>query len=265
MIAAFPELLPVVEGRIPFVVNCYPAAFGASEDAIFVDTYLRPETFSRALLLARERQWLPIIPVQPLPALHFVLRHVEQGLTMPPAAVLFLGGYAVPSSLEASLLRLCASAGCDATVLYRYGVAEVEAACLVGMRRGNHVMYFPVVDGVRPEVQDGCLVLHSTGPKGSVATAIDTGDAAEAVDGAWVIRNSRDRADPAVLLELDTWGHREWTRRTGYVRLMRDRLLIQLRENQHPESDSELPFFRFAERFGFSWLDKPNWAGPPIG
>lgn len=120
-------------------------------------------------------------------------------------------------------------------------------------------------DDVRPEVSGGNLLLTLLGPDVEpIVERFATGDRARPCRGGWVIRNP-DRLHPEVEGTLESWGEADWRRRTGYVRREAETTWIQLREGETPRAEetspgtTELAFFDFASRFGFSWLDKPYW------
>lgn len=270
VLLGFPDIARALDGRMPLIVNAYPATLGTFQGAVLVDTYLRPQTVSRALLLACERGIPALWLGQPLPVADLLLEHLWLGLPLPSTLIFCLGGYNCPGSLEDFLLATAGTHDSHALVLHAYGAAEVDYACLVGMRTdsggGGEVVYLPVADRVTPLTVAGRLVLEFAeyGPGGAISR-FETGDFARRQGEGFVIRNSPERLDPALVDILNTWRHDDWSRRTGYVGWGADATIFQLRRGVSPSSRPELPFHVFADRFPFSWLDKPEWAAPAAG
>ena len=85
LLVAIPHVADMLTKDPPIVISCYPArTFREVKGAVFVDTYLRPETVSRALLLAASQGRSAIVIGQPLPILDLVLQHIQKGLNFPP-------------------------------------------------------------------------------------------------------------------------------------------------------------------------------------
>ncbi|MBF2052736.1 MAG: hypothetical protein IGS03_04635 [Candidatus Sericytochromatia bacterium] len=68
------------------------------------------------------------------------------------------------------------------------------------------------------------------------------------------------RQAPGIKAELAQWTPQDWQRRTGYLRPSDTHLAIQLREGVPSLQAAEYSHYRYAERFGFSWLQKPDWS-----
>lgn len=87
----WPELLEALgDGTILFI-NAYPASVGTFDFGITVDTYLSPRVLTRSPT---------ILLGQPLFVADALLRHVAAGYPLPETLMLWVGGYALPRSLE---------------------------------------------------------------------------------------------------------------------------------------------------------------------
>jgi hypothetical protein len=248
----FPELVPALSGRPLLIISCYPATLGTFANATFVDTYLKWETFARAMLLAERECATPIVLAQPLYLLHAFLRYAQRELPWPSRTLACTGGYACPWSLERTLLATAERCGALARVLHCYGAAEVDAACLGGIERtpAGEVIYKNLSAHVVPAIRDGRLFLDD----------FDTGDHAELTsDGAYLVRNAQSRLGGETLRDLESWSADDWQRRTGYLVRDRTQRIYQLREGLAGRGDAELDYHAFQARFRGSWLDKPDW------
>lgn len=252
----FPEIGSFLGDKPPLMVNCYPAVFGMFDGTVSVDTYVRPETFSRALLLACDQSRSVIMLAQPLVAMEFILLHERMNLSFPRNIVICVGGYVCPASLQSAMEQVTSRQGSAAAVMHAYGVAEIDAACLLGMKRSQDggVIFHRASDEIVPVVKDGKLKLKCHDDPGSVL--FDTSDEATEVDGGIVIgpRNQK------VASELETWSTALWERRTGHIGFVHGRMELQLRSHVTRPLKNERMFHRFAERHAFSWLNKPAWA-----
>ena len=252
VVRVFPELGPMLEGARLMVISCYPATLGAFRGTIFVDTYLKWETFARAMLLANREGWTPLILGQPMFLLDALARYHREELPLPPRALACVGGYTCPLSLERTLVTEAHKSGGVLRVLHSYGVAEVDAACLVGVTRtrDGDVIYKSVLPHVVSSIRAGRLFLN----------AVDTGDFAErAADDAFLIRNAPDRLGEQTRLLLESWSETEWLRRTGHVGRVGSERVYQLRAGLRDARANERRYFEFQESFRGSWLDKPDW------
>jgi hypothetical protein len=258
----WPVLLEAIGQRAPLVINAYPAYLGRFEFGILVDTYLSPKTTSRALRLAVLEQRTAILIGQPLFVADLLWRYANEGFELPGTLILAVAGYLMPHSLQSAIETLCSERGCRAHVVHFYGAAEVDASCLVAKDRdeAGNLVYHPTGSEVGLSIGGSELVLSlSTGSGETIIDRFATGDSARAEGEGYVIWN-HDRANPRVVSRLESWGIEEWRRRTGYL-VDGASPLHQLREGAEPRGADELAFFEFAGRFGFSWLEKPDWTG----
>ena len=135
VLSVFPQLKDLFIDKPPLIISCYPASLGSFDNAIMVDTYLRPEAVTRALLLAARENLTAILAGQPLAIAEFLLGHIQSSFQLPRFLLFSLGGYFCPRSLEKFLVDLANDSGCKAAALYAYGVAEVEYGCMMGVER----------------------------------------------------------------------------------------------------------------------------------
>lgn len=259
--ARWPELGDAIGARVPLFINAYPAAVGVVSSGISVDTYLSPRVTSRALQLGALGGHPAILCAQPLLLAEVLLRHLGAERPLPDTLLLVVGGYVMPRSLERMLrVRLGGRVG-RALVVQGYGVAEVDAGCMMARERDEQgrLVYYPRAD-VEPELDGDRLLLTLRGPEGEAAVErFATGERAQArPDGGWVLWND-ERLHPIVGQALESWSDDDWRRRTGYVRREGEVVWIQLREGEAPEHEHELDHWEFGRRHGFSWLDKPYW------
>jgi hypothetical protein len=257
----YPELLEFLGARPPLVVNCYPATLGVLAGVVQLDTYLRPAVFTRALNLAAAEDLTCLVAGQPLALAQLLLQHVTREARLPERLVLFVGGYSCPAGLEALLL----AAGCGGgqrCVLHGYGLAEVDYGVLVGRRtEAGPVLYRKVAPAVEFRLApSGELLLRRTDTEAAVWYV--TGDSAVELDGALVLAPGPRRLSPRVAQALDGFTGEDWRRRTGYLKCLGERLVLQLRPGEQPRASAELPFYDFCARFGMSFADKPDWACP---
>jgi hypothetical protein len=256
----WPELAAPFDQRTPMFINAYPASIGMISTGISVDTYLIPRVMWRALQLAASAARPVILCGQSLFLASALLDHVRAERELPDTLLLLVGGYQTPRSLERTLLALLAPRVRHLTLLQGYGVAEVDAGCMMSRGRDatGRPIFFPRKD-VDVELDGPELLLSLRGPAGErVVDRWRTGDHAERRGEGWAIWNHR-RLHPSVETALESWTNADWRRRTGYVRRDGDTLRIQLRPGETPSHDGELDHWDFARAFGFSWLDKPCW------
>jgi hypothetical protein len=256
----WPELLRDFGERLPLVINAYPAGLGSFASAVFVDSYLSHATASRALELA-SREGMPVVLLgQPLFVADLLLVHTSRQLPLPDALLLGLGGYTTPRSLEDCLRALCAAHGARLSLFHGYGVAEVDAACLIAVRRSESgaLLYEKRGPDVVVTLRDNELLLA----RGESARPFATGDRARLQGEALVIWNDT-RLAPAVSALLESWTHEDWHRRTGYLRHGAE-LRVQLRTGVAPDPrcQFEVGFEDFARECGHAWLLKPRWSVP---
>jgi hypothetical protein len=242
-------------GRL-MVINAYPATTILPADVLFVDTYLRPATFARALAYAAAHDRQPVLIAQPLTAARLLL---EAGNAAAPARlVILLGGYPCPHTLERWLTDRARDAGMAATIAHLYGVAEIEAGLLAG-RRGpdGQVYYRPFAAGYTPRLDDlGRLAFERA--DGAVC---HTDDLAWCQGPTWLLTPNPRRYAPSAIAAFETWSAEDWSRRTGFIRHAGDPPLCQLRARHAPRSHGEMEHFAFARLTGMTWLDKPDWSG----
>lgn len=256
----FPELMSVLAGPPALLINAYPATTGTYAPGITVDSYMSPRIVSRALQLGAVEQRPVILAAQPLFAADALLRHIAAGFQLPASMLLCVGGYVLPRSLEQLLREELAPRLRALAILQLYGAAEVDAACLIGRDRDadGALLYHPRPD-VEPSLLGEELLLTLRAADGApVIEGFRTGDSARQTPRGWLIWNDR-RLHPEVARELASWSVADWRRRTGYVRRDGETIWVQLRAGETPLTAQELEHFEFARRFGFSWLEKPNW------
>jgi hypothetical protein len=258
LLQQFPRLAAPLALGTPLVINAYPAPLTALRSCVVVDSYCRSETIARAMLLAVEQSLPCILIGQPLFLTDFLLRHIKKAKPLPERLVVCLGGYTCPRSLERLLLDLMAKAGVHFHLVHLYGVAEIDAGLMAAMDRtmGGDLIYRPIDEEFAPVVRDEHLWFAPR--KTPECNPIPTDELAEPCEDGLVIWNP-SRLGPIVAWELETWKDADWLRRTGFVGNAGDNLLLQLREGEEPRTDKELPFYKFAEQFGMSWLQKPDW------
>lgn len=131
----FPEKVSGFGGRTPIVINAYPASIGTFPFGVLVDSYLSHVTISRAMELARA-EGLPVMLLgQPLFLADALLLHLAESRPLPDALLLGVGGYPMPRSLELLIDQTCSEGGTRASIIFGYGVAEVDSACLIAGSR----------------------------------------------------------------------------------------------------------------------------------
>lgn len=257
----WPEVLSTFRGRTPIVINAYPAALGAFDFGVMVDSYLSLATASRALHLAA----LEKLPVMLLGQACFVAdllyRHLVTRAVLPDTLVIGTGGYTMPRSLESAVRALCAQYLETIHIVHGYGVAEVDSSCLLAVNRdeSGQLVYFPR-DDVRVDLDGEKLLLTLLGADGTpIMERVWGGDSARATaDGGYHIWNS-ERLHPNVGKILESWSARDWERRTGYLYYGRE-IRFQLRKGYDPELALEAEFHDYMKRYGQQWLFKPEWG-----
>jgi hypothetical protein len=258
----WPVLLDALGGRTPLLINAYPANLGRFEFGIVVDSYLSPMTVSRALQLAAQQKHPAVLIGQPLFVADALWRHVRADLALPDTLIFAVAGYVMPRSLQATLEALCTARSCRCHVVHFYGVAEVDAGCLVAMERNaaGELVYHATGPEVGVVVEDSRLLLGLRATSGeSIVDHFATGDGARREGDGYVVWN-HERYRPGILSRLEGWTSDDWRRRTGYLGADTG-LVHQLREGVRAEAQDELGYFEFGARFGFSWLEKPDWSG----
>lgn len=255
--ARWPQVARGLVGKTLLSINAYPASVGSFSAGATVDTYLSPRVFSRALALGHATQAPTLVTAQPLFLADALLRHGDRPL---PQTLLFLvGGYPLFASLERAILSWLEGRVKTAAFVQGFGVAEVDAGCMIGRDRDarGRVVYFPRADVV-PELDGDALLLTLLDADGQVSIRrFPTGDRAERSGEGWVIRNDA-RLSPTLREQLESWSGSDWRRRTGYVAPAG--AAYQLREGEEPSHELELNFWEFGRRYGFSWLNKPRWC-----
>ena len=74
------------------------------------------------------------------------------------------------------------------------------------------------------------------------------------------IQTDPERLAPSVARVLESFDPEDWSRRTGYLHRAGDDMQFQLRAGHDARRDEEYCFHDFGDRYGFSWLEKPNWS-----
>ena len=122
----------------------------------------------------------------------------------------------------------------------------------------GELIYYPREDVVA-DVDGDKLVLSLKDADGNIVMErFPTGDLAARHGDGFTIWNPK-RLHPLVHRAMESWSEENWKRRTGYVRREDEMIWIQLREGVTPQEPDELAHFDFANRFGFTWLNKPYW------
>lgn len=272
----WPDVLTAIGRRTPMLINGYPAAVGNLAGAINVDTYLSARVMSRALTLAHVQNHPAILVGQPLFVAHALIEHLAAERPLPDTLLVWVGGYALPQSLERALTMLVRPYVDSFIILQFFGTAEVDAGCFMGRERDTDgaLVYHARTD-IHPALDGDELLLSLRDSDGHlVIDRFRTGDRARQVGDGWVIWNHR-RLHPDVHRELASWTLDDWMRRTGYVQRVEAPaaaqaanqtsagIWLQLRAGQRPGQRpgraDELEHFEFARRFGFAWLEKPRW------
>ncbi|MGE0324368.1 MAG: hypothetical protein AB7K71_06425 [Polyangiaceae bacterium] len=268
----YPQVLQGFDGRVPMVINAYPACIGTFDFGITVDSYLSHSTASRALHLAHLERYPVMLIGQPLYLADLLFRHLATNPVLPPTLLLVTGGYVMPRSLEMSLRQLIAAVtpraahGTTLNLINGYGVAEVDAGCLWATQRTpeGHLVYEPRSADVEVVLEGSDLLLSLRSPNGGyVVERFPTGDsgiAAQAIDGTpgYVIWNN-ERLHPNVLKILESWSFEDWERRTGYLYYGRE-IRFQLRKGFEPKVGLEAEFHDYEKKYGHYWLFKPVWG-----
>ncbi len=259
----WPHVLAVLAGRLPFLINAYPAPTGPFPFGLALHTYLSVRTAVRGLQLAVREDLAPIVVGQPLLLAEILIRYDEGGFPWPPNMLLATGGYPTPMSLEQLLRRLASSHGTNLEVLHLYGVAEVDAGCLLAVERtpAGELIYYPRGPDVGLEIagEELLLSIRDDVPDRGV-DRFRTGDLARCEGDGFVIWNPQ-RLSPEVAALLESWTEIDWRRRTGYLLRKEDgRSICQLRASVEPVDATEREYHEFARLAGVSWLVKPRWA-----
>ncbi len=264
----WPQLFRGFEGRIPLVINAYPAALGNLDFGVYVDTYLSVATGSRALELSCLENMPVMLLGQPLFLAELLFWHVSSGYgRLPGTLLLGTGGYPMPLGLELALRDLCVRRGVRYMNLFHgYGAAEVDACCLLAVERNSagHLLYQPRDHRVVVDVGlGGELFLSLRAANGDVLVdRFATGDCGRKTFEGYVLWND-ERCHPSVRELLESWGPSEWRRRTGYLHRGSE-TRVQLRKGENPVNELECEFHDFAKLYGQDWLTKPRWGCPPI-
>lgn len=257
----WPELFDGFGDRLPLVVNAYPAAIGTFDFAVSVDTYLSLSTGSRALHLAHLERMPVMLLGQPLYIADLIHRHLERNPVMPDTLLIATGGYIMPRSLETALRTACADHVETLRIVHGYGVAEVDAACLLAMARDEfgHLLYLPRNERVEVEFDsEKQLLLSLKDADGHyIQRRFPTGDSGKPSGDAFVIWNHQ-RLHPNVLKILESWKPEDWRRRTGYLYYGRE-VRFQLRKGEQARAAIECEFHEYEKRYGHYWLFKPQW------
>jgi hypothetical protein len=259
----WPQLFEGFGGRLPLVINAYPAALGTFEFGVYVDTYLSLSTGSRALHLAHLENMPVMLLGQPLYIADLLYRHMRsEDARLPDTLLIGSGGYVMPCSLEMALRELCAPQVKHLNMFHGYGVAEVDAGCLLAVRRDDEgqLVYERRSEHVGVDFGDHEELLLSLRDNDG-QTVIDrfpTGDSGRAASGGYVVWND-ERLHPNVYKILESWTPDDWSRRTGYLYYGRE-VRFQLRKGEKPTAAIECEFHDYEKRYGHYWLFKPQWS-----
>lgn len=257
----WPSLFAGFGDRLPLVINAYPAAIGTFDFGVSVDTYLSLSTGSRALHLAHLERLPVLLLGQPLYIADLVYRHLRRNPVLPDTLLIATGGYVMPRSLESALREACSGHAERVQVVHGYGVAEVDAACLLAKDRNEHghLRYLPRNERVEVSFDEGGQLLLSLKDASGqyVQQAFPTGDSGKPDGDGFLIWN-HERLHPNVLKILESWKPDDWRRRTGYLYYGRE-VRFQLRKGEEPSGPIECEFHDYEKRYGHYWLFKPQW------
>lgn len=259
----WPQVLASFGGRLPMVINAYPASLGRFDFGVFVDSYLSLSTGSRAMHLAALENMPVMLLGQPLLVADLMYRHLQNNPMMPDTLVIGTGGYVMPRSLEGALLGLLRQRCQNVHIVNGYGVAEVDSSCMLAVERNadGHLIYYPRAD-IRVDFDaENQLLLSLVDPATGAPTVerFPTGDSGmPSGDGGYLVWNT-ERLHPHVARLLESWSARDWERRTGYLYYGRE-IRFQLRKRYEPELALEAEFHDYEKRYGQSWLFKPVWS-----
>lgn len=259
----WPRVLASFGGRLPVVINAYPASLGRFDFGVFVDSYLSLSTGSRAMHLAALENMPVMLLGQPLLVADLMYRHLANNPTMPDTLVIGTGGYVMPRSLESALLGLLRERCSNVHIVHGYGVAEVDSSCLLAVDRNpdGHLVYHPRAD-VRVDFdpdQQLLLTLLDANTGAPLVERFPTGDGGKPTDDGGYLVWNHERLHPHVLRLLESWKPRDWERRTGYLYYGKE-IRFQLRKHHDPEIALEAEFHEYEKRYGQSWLFKPVWS-----
>lgn len=258
----WPQLLTGFNGRVPLVINAYPACVGTFDFGVTVDTYLSLATASRALHLAHAEKMPVMLIGQPLYIADLLFRHLGKNPVLPDSMLIVQGGYLMPLSLERTVRQLCAPHLQNLNIVHGYGVAEVDAACLLAVNRSpeGHLVYETRGPDVRVTLKGTDLFLSLVDPQTGEARMDEfpTGDSGAPSANGYIIWNN-DRLHPNVYKILESWSFEDWQRRTGYLYYGRE-IRFQLRKGYEPQGQLEAEFHDYEKKYGHYWLFKPVWS-----
>jgi len=256
----WPSLGAMLGSGPPLVINAYPAAVGAGETGISVDTYLSPRVLSRALQLGAALGNPVILCGQPLFLADALIDHIGAKRVLPEVLLVMIGGYVTPHSLERAMTMWLSPHARSLQYIYGYGVAEVDAGCMIAKDRDDAGrLIFHARRDVEVDLDGDRLLLSLMGPRGErLVDRWRTGESAESSADGYVLWNCQ-RLHPRVHEVLESWKEADWRRRTGYVRRDGERIWVQLRKGHAPKDPFELDYWDFGRAYDFSWLDKPYW------
>lgn len=256
----WPQLVETFRGRMPIVINTYPANIGTFDFGVTVDSYLSYTTASRALHLASVEKLPVMLLGQSLYLAHLLFQHTRDGHPMPDSILCGVGGYTTPRSLENTLRDTCERSGTHMTMLHGYGVAEVDAAVLMAATRTpkGELLYERRSPDVVVDFAGDNLLLSLRAPDGTYTIErFPTGDQGRAEGENFLVWN-HERLNPQVEMLLEGWSLDDWQRRTGYLHYGQQ-LRFQLRKGVEAKSPVEMEFYDYARQYGHDWLFKPEW------
>jgi len=144
-----------------------------------------------------------------------------------------------------------------------YGVAEVDAGCLVARDRNlnGEPIYFPRDSNVEVDIVHDKLVLAIKTSQGDyLVRDFQTGDYAYRYQEGYCIPRD-NRAAENIIRRLESWEAEQWTQRTGYLFVdQKGKFKFQTRRHRLPKSPSDLSFFQFSDLSGQTFLSKPIWS-----
>lgn len=260
LVSAFPHIADFFSPR-NLVINAYPATLGLTGFCASVDTYLHPPNFFSALQLAACENCDVVFAAQPLIGADLLYRATCEDVILPKRILFATGGYYFPVSLEDFIRARLSEYGIEVRFLHSYGLAQVGHSLLCATERFStgEPIFRQVSDYFSLETDESSQ-LHVVNCDGN---KFPTGDRAEKCEESFLIRSNPSRLDPRVKAILESWGLREWSRRTGYLHAGAGGLQVQLRENLRTPEAFETCFHLFWHQFGGSITMKPKWNWHP--
>lgn len=256
----WPQVLAPLAGRVPLVLNAYPATLGGLDFGVLVDSYLSQGTASRAIQFATLEKMPLMVLGQSCFVADLFTRHIDRYKALPDVVLMGTGGHVTPKSLAGYIRSIVEPLTKSFSIVQGYGVAEVDSSCLLAVDRDaeGNLVYYPR-DDVRVTLEGEKLLLTLLDGQGQPVTErFDGGDFARALPGGGYHIYNHERLHPNVAKILESWTDKDWARRTGYLYFGRE-VRFQLRKGHEPTMAIECDHYDYMKRYGQSWLFKPEW------